>query len=74
MAVSKQRIKGRKKIKIGNKYKLKLFAYYKDDTLLRHIILQPIIDDKMLEIPLLNSSRSNVYTTPNLKGLYYISP
>lgn len=60
------------KIKIGKKYAISIFPYFKDDILPNHSILFVVIKDgKKVNVPS-TGWMSNVYTTPDLAGLRII--
>lgn len=68
----KKRCRNGEKIKIGEKYTIRIFPYYKDDILPNHSILFIVIKDgKKVSIPS-TGWMSNVYTSPDLVGLKII--
>lgn len=68
----KKRCRNGEKIKIGEKYTIRIFPYYKDDILPNHSILFIVIKDgKKVSVPS-TGWMSNVYTSPDLIGLRII--
>lgn len=60
------------KIKVGNSYNFNLRKYYKIDSVISlGLKLSVVIDGVYLEIPM-SQYTSNIYTTNNLIGKYYI--
>jgi|AntAceMinimDraft_16_1070373.scaffolds.fasta_scaffold38621_2 hypothetical protein len=61
------------KIKVGKSYKMSLTPYFNEDMFPDHAICFRVIIGG-ITIPVKSEGwAGNVYTTPNLKGLYYIS-
>lgn len=66
--------KGGKEIEIGKRYAMTLYPKEKMNWVANHTLIFDIVIDGMLFCVPSEGWASNVYITPNLKGLRYISP
>jgi hypothetical protein len=68
-SIEMERIEGHKKIKKKRKYELTLNPYFMHDVFMDFIPRRVYIKGKSIGV---STGRMNIYTTPNLNGLYYI--
>ena len=67
-----KKIKGAKKIKVGGEYELLLCSYFAHDVIYVNHINDHLYIDNVSILFFNTGGKINLYTTPNLKGLYYI--